>query len=177
VLLWPVVTPPPPKKRKRKKSSPGKGVGGRRLRCGPRLWPRRSGPLGSLEPGARPQRGGGGGCARALAVCQPLSRGKQENNNPEGTQSMDKSVLGPGRRPGYAVNVARAAYCAYRPFGLRTQASSALLFLFNVTRCCEAQRVYLSCRAARPQAGAGRIGDGKGLGADGRAAGRQAAGS
>jgi hypothetical protein len=36
--------------------------------CGPRLWARRSGPLGSLEPGARPQRGGGGVCARALAV-------------------------------------------------------------------------------------------------------------
>jgi hypothetical protein len=34
------------------------------------LWPRRSGPLGPLEPGARPQRGGrgrGGCCARALA--------------------------------------------------------------------------------------------------------------
>jgi hypothetical protein len=43
-------------------------VGGRRLRCGPRLWPRRSGPLGPLEPGARPQGGGGGGCARALAA-------------------------------------------------------------------------------------------------------------
>jgi hypothetical protein len=44
----------------------GKGVGGRRLRCGPWLWPRRSGPLGTLEPGARPQRGGGG-CARVRA--------------------------------------------------------------------------------------------------------------
>jgi hypothetical protein len=51
--------------------SPGKGVGGRRLRCGPRLWPRRSGPLGPLEPGARSQRGGCGGCARALAVYKP----------------------------------------------------------------------------------------------------------
>jgi hypothetical protein len=28
--------------------SPGKGVDGRRLRCGPRPWPRRSGPLGPL---------------------------------------------------------------------------------------------------------------------------------
>jgi hypothetical protein len=28
--------------------SPSKGVGGRRLRCGPQLWPRRSGPLGPL---------------------------------------------------------------------------------------------------------------------------------
>jgi hypothetical protein len=44
-------------------------VGGQRLRCGPRPWPRRSGPLGPLEPGARSQRGGvGGGCALALAA-------------------------------------------------------------------------------------------------------------
>jgi hypothetical protein len=51
--------------------SPGKGVGGRRLRCGPRPCFRRRGPLGSLEPGARPQGGGGGGCARALAAHNP----------------------------------------------------------------------------------------------------------
>jgi hypothetical protein len=41
------------------------------FRCGPRPWPRRSGPLGPLEPGARSQRGAGGGCARALAVYKP----------------------------------------------------------------------------------------------------------
>jgi hypothetical protein len=29
------------------------------------------GPPGALEPGARPDRGGGGGCARALAVHRP----------------------------------------------------------------------------------------------------------
>jgi hypothetical protein len=43
------------------------------VRCGSRPWRRRSGaPLGSLEPGARPHRGGGGGgggCTRALAAC------------------------------------------------------------------------------------------------------------
>jgi hypothetical protein len=32
---------------------------------------RRRGPPGALEPGARPNRGGGGGCARALAVYKP----------------------------------------------------------------------------------------------------------
>jgi hypothetical protein len=50
---------------------PGKGVGWRRLRCGPRLCFRRRGPPGALEPGARPNRGGDGGCARALAVYKP----------------------------------------------------------------------------------------------------------
>jgi hypothetical protein len=49
--------------------SPGKGVGGRRLRCRPRLWPRRSGSLGPLEPGTRSQRGGAGcGCGGCLAL-------------------------------------------------------------------------------------------------------------
>jgi hypothetical protein len=42
--------------------------GGRAALLGPRLCFRRRGPLGSLEPGARTQGGGGGGCARALAV-------------------------------------------------------------------------------------------------------------
>jgi hypothetical protein len=34
---------------------------------------RRRGPPGALEPGARPNRGGGGGCARALAVYKKKS--------------------------------------------------------------------------------------------------------
>jgi hypothetical protein len=38
------------------------------FRCGPRLCFRRRGPPGQLEPDARPNRGGGGGCARAHAV-------------------------------------------------------------------------------------------------------------
>jgi hypothetical protein len=36
----------------------------------PRIWPRRSGPLGPLEPGARPQRSTG--WSGAAAVCAPL---------------------------------------------------------------------------------------------------------
>jgi hypothetical protein len=45
------------------------------LRCGARLWARRSGPLGPLgEPGTRLQGGGGGGCARALAVYTPMGK-------------------------------------------------------------------------------------------------------
>jgi hypothetical protein len=60
-------------------------VGGRRLRCGPRLWPRREwaarGPLvGPLEPGARSHRGGGGGCALALAVYEPPPRTHRTQN-------------------------------------------------------------------------------------------------
>jgi hypothetical protein len=50
----------------------------------------------------------------------------------------------------YAVNAGRAAYFDYRP--PVALAGAALLFLFDVARCCEARRVYLSCRAVRPQA-------------------------
>jgi hypothetical protein len=72
--------------------SPGKGVGLRRLRCGPRLCFRRRGPLGPFEPGARPQRGGGGGCARGLAVYErPRHRGALTNT------SIIRAVAGTGR--------------------------------------------------------------------------------
>jgi hypothetical protein len=42
------------------------------------------GPLGSLEPGARPQRGGGGGCARALAVYGPPSPKRKDCGGSDG---------------------------------------------------------------------------------------------
>jgi hypothetical protein len=47
--------------------SPGKGVGGRRFRCGPRPWPRARSSVSSRSA----HRGEGGSCAPALAVCKP----------------------------------------------------------------------------------------------------------
>jgi hypothetical protein len=72
----------------------GKGVSGRRLRCGPRpclvVLPGGVGfGLGGvgcsaqLEPGdARSQRGGGGGCARDLAVHKPPPDSRLRQNPP-----------------------------------------------------------------------------------------------
>jgi hypothetical protein len=56
---------------------------------------RRRGPPGSLEPGARPNRGGGGGCARALAVYISLlhqkKKGKKKSSPRKQTLTLGAS--------------------------------------------------------------------------------------
>jgi hypothetical protein len=48
-------------------------------------------PPGPLEPGARPNRGGGGGCARALAVYKPPPKTKKISSRSFSGSSPDSA--------------------------------------------------------------------------------------
>jgi hypothetical protein len=86
------------------------------------LWARRSGPLGSLEPGVRPRRGGGGGFARARAVYKPPSP-KKEGTPPASTASHSFSTTS-----SRAATLRTCLQEALRPFGdaILTMAKLAL---------------------------------------------------
>jgi hypothetical protein len=79
---------------------PQKKLGGQRLRCGPRLWPRRSGLFGLLGLGARSQQGGGGIFLLVLDVYKPRKFCKSKNARRLSQNGLLRTLRGSGIRAG-----------------------------------------------------------------------------